>query len=275
MGRKPIPGGEVGPLGYRRSLARNNHSPYVEPAGGALHHLLQQHGYCDHSFHRYCPRGHAPADHKAAEADAGNDGSAAKDAGDTGPLRPGPAAGFPGNDAAVPGGGRKPRWLPGAVDHPDAHPVRAVPRPDSDGLLEAGPPGGFGGEVLRLDTILPHLHGRAAKRHLPLAGPVGTGPIQRNHSGPGFRLHLAPAENDHDAVDRPPSVDEPDDDAVADAADDRVFLVHPAQRTVPVLDSLQRHRYRYPVFRNGVATHIPAVPEGRAGACRRTVIVQL
>ena len=275
MERKPIPGGEVATLGYRRSLARNNHSPHVESAGGALHHLLQQHGYCDHPLHRHRPRGHPSVDHKAAEADAGNDGPAAKDAGNPGPLRPGPAAGFPGNDEALPGGGRQSRRLPGAIDHPDAHPVRAVPGPDTDGVLEAGPPGGPGREVLRLDTLFPHLHRRAAQRYLSLDGPVGAGPVQRNHSGAGLRLHLAPAEDDHDPVDRPPSVDEPDDDAVADAADDRLLLFYPAQRVVPLLDSLQRHRYRYPVFRNWLATHIPAVPEGRSGARRGAVFVQL
>ena len=275
MERNSVPGGEVGPLGYRRSLARNNHSPHVEPAGGALHHLLQQHGYCDHSLYRYCPRGHPSADHKATAADAGNDGPAAQDAGNPGPLRPGPAADLPGNNEALPGGGRQSRGLPGTVDHPDAHTVRAVPRSDSDCVLEAGPPGGPGGEVLRLDTLLPHLHRRAAQRHLPLDGPVGAGPVQRNHPGAGLRLHLAPAEDDHDPVDRPPSVDQPDDDAVADAADDCFLLVHPAQRTVPLLDSLQCHRHRHPVFRHRVATHFPTVPQGRTGACHRTVFVKI
>ena len=275
MERKPIPGSEVGPLGYRRSLARNNHPPHVEPAGGALHHLLQQHGHCDHSLYRHCPPGHPAADHKAATADAVNDGPAAKDAGNPGPLRPGPAAGFPGNHAALPGGGRQSRGLPGAAGHPDAHPVRAVPRSDTDGVLEAGPFGGLGGEVLRLDTLLSHLHRRAAQRDFPMDGPVRAGPVQSHHPGAGFRFHLAPAKDDYDPVDRSPSVDESDDDAVADAADDRVLLVHPAQRTVLVLDSFQCHRYRYPVFRNGVATHIPAVPEGRSGARRGAVVVQL
>ena len=172
MERKPIPGGEVGPLGYRRSLARNNHSPHVEPAGGALHHLLQQHGYCDHSLYRHCPPAHPSSDHKATAADAVNDGPAAKDAGNPGPLRPGPAAGFPGNDAALPGGGGQSRGLSGATGHPDAHPVWAVPRSDTDGVLEAGPPGGPGGEVLRLDTLLPHLHSRSSQCYLPLDGPV-------------------------------------------------------------------------------------------------------
>ena len=86
---------------------------------------------------------------------------------------------------------------------------------------------------------------------------------------------MAPAENDDDTVDRPTSVDQPDDDAVADAADDRILLVYAAQRTVPVLGGIQCHWYRYPVFHNGLAAHIPAVPEGRSGASHRTVVDQL
>ena len=62
---------------------------------------------------------------------------------------------------------------------------------------------------------------------------------------------------------------------MADAADDRVLLVHVAQRTVPVLGSFERDWYRYPVFRNGLATNFPTVPEGGAGACCSTVFVQL
>ena len=40
--------------------------------------------------------------------------------------------------AALPGGGRQPRWLPGASGHPDAHSLRAVPGVDTDGVLAAG-----------------------------------------------------------------------------------------------------------------------------------------
>ena len=275
MERKPLPGGEVGPFGYRRSLARNNHSPPVESAGGALHHLLQQHGYRDHTLHGHCPVGHSSADHKAAAADAVDDGPAATDAGNPGPLRPRPSAGFPRNYEALPGGRRQSRGLSGTAGHPDAHPVRAVQGPDTDGVFEAGPPGGLGGEVLRLDTLLPDLHRRAAECLLPLDGLVGAGPFQRDHSGAGFRFHLAPAEDDHDPVDRPPSVDEPDDDAVADATDDRVLLLYAAQWTFAVLDSFQHHRYWYPVFRNGLATHFPTVPQGRARAGRRNVFVKI
>ena len=162
MGRQPVPRGKVGPLGYRRSLAGNNNSAHAEPAGGALHHLLQQHGCGDHSVHRHCPAGHPPADHQAAEADAVHDGPAAKDARDTGPIRQGPAARFPGNHAPLPRGGRQPCRMPGAPGHPDADPVRPVPGADPDGVLSTGPPGGLGGKILRLDTVFPHLHRRAA-----------------------------------------------------------------------------------------------------------------
>ena len=135
------------------------------------------------------------------------------------------------------------------------------------------PPGGAGGEVLRMDSGVPHLHRGAAERVVPVDGPIGTGPDQNRNSGAGVRFDVAPTEDDDDPVDGPASVHEPDDDAVADAADDRVLLLHAAQRPVAVLDSFQRDRHWHPVFHNGVATHIPTVPASGAGACHGNVFV--
>ena len=172
MGEAPILSGEVGPLGYRRSLAGNNNQAHVEPAGGAVHHLLQQHGHSYHCFHDPCPLDHPPTDHQAAEADEVHDGPAAQDARDTGALRQGPSAGVLGDDEALPGGGCQPCGLPGPAGHPDAHPVRAVPGPDPDGVLAAGPPGGPVGKVLRVDTVLPDLYRCAIGRFFPVDGPL-------------------------------------------------------------------------------------------------------
>ena len=59
-----------------------------------------------------------------------------------------------------------------------------------------------------------------------------------------------------------PAVDQPDDDALVDAADDRILLLHSSQWAITVLDSVERHRHRHTVFHNRMAANIPAVPEG-------------
>ena len=218
-------GGKVGPFGYRRPLARNNHPALVESAGGAVYHLLQQHGHRHHRIHRHRPTGDTAPYHQAVAPDEGDDGSPAANAGNSGAILPRPPAGLPGNHEDVPGGRGEPSGLPWPAGNPDAHPVRPVPGADPDTVLPPRPPGGAVGKVLRLDSVLSHLYRRAAGRYLLLDGPVRAGPHQSGHAGAGLRFHLAPAENDHDPVHGPPSVHQSDDDAVADAADDSLLLL--------------------------------------------------
>ena len=260
-------GSKVGPFGNRRPLARNHNQAHVEPAGGAVHHLLQQHGRRNYCLHSNRPPDYSASHHQATAADAGNDRSTTAHARDTGALRAGPTAGFPGNHAPLPGGRRKPCGLSWTTGHPDANSVRPIPRPYPDAVFQARQPGGPGREILRLDTSFPHIHRRAIGRFIPLDGSVRTRPQQCGYAGPGFRLHVATAENDDDSVNGSSSVHEPDDDAVADAADDCLLFIYLAERTVSVLDCFQRDRHRNPVFHHWLAAHFPVVPKGGAGAC--------
>ncbi len=200
--------------------------------------MLRQHGHRHHLVHRHRSAGDAAADHQATAADEGHDGPAAADEGNPGALQQGPSAGVPRDDAAVPGGRCQPGGLSRAAGYPDAHTVRSLPGADTDGVFASRPPGVAVGEVLRVDTGVSHLHRRAAERCVPVDGSFGTRPNERGRAGAGFRFDVAPAEDDDDAVDGPTPVDQPDDDAVADAADDRLLFLYPAQRPVTVLDSI-------------------------------------
>ena len=255
-------GVKVGSIGNRRSLARDYYPPLVEPAGGAVHHLLQQHGHRNNRFHSHSSLGDAPSHHKAVATDAGHDRPAAANAGNPGTLQSGPATRLPGDDATVPRSRRQPGGLPWSSGYPDADPVRAFPRVDPDIVFAARQFGGAGREVLCLDPCFSHLHRRPYGRHVPVDGSVGTGPNQHRDARAGLRLYVAPAEDDDDPLHGPSSVHQPDDDAVVDAADDSLLLIHAAQRFVPILGGIQRHRHRYPVFHNRMATNLPLVPEG-------------
>jgi hypothetical protein len=100
-----------------------------------------------------------------------------------------------------------------------------------------------------------------------MAGLSETRPHQRNHAGAGLRDHLGPAEDDHATVNRSEAIRQSSHDALADASDDRVLLVHPTQWTRLVLGNVQRDRYRYSIFCNWwLGTIVPFVPQGCAGS---------
>ena len=85
--------------------------------------------------------------------------------------------------------------------------------------------GGPLGEALFLDTGVPHIFGRSIGPQILVAGPGRDGSNQFDHPGAGFRLHLAPAKNDHGPRHRRQTAGQPGDDAMDDASVDRgVFL---------------------------------------------------
>lgn len=94
-----------------------------------------------------------------------------------------------------------------------------------------------------------------------MAGPSGAGPDESDHTGPGVRIDLASAKDDYDSVVGSQTEHQPDNDALDDAAYDRIFLIHTAQRAGAVLDRIKCHGYRHPIFRYWMAAHIPAVPQ--------------
>ena len=234
--------------GHLNPLDRSNHSAHAQFTRGALHHLLQSDGYSDHHPNRHYPVGYSAFDLETVEADAGHELFATQAERDTGQVLQGQVEGVSRNNASIPGGRRKPHRLPGSDGSPNAGPHRPFPGVDPGSVLAPGQPGRTVGKDVHLDPSRADILGGAVGLGISVVGPRQVGPHQHNHPGAGLCLHLGPAKDDHDAVDRPAAVGQPGDDALANAADDRVFLVHTPQRSGPLLDNIQCHWYRNPIF---------------------------
>ena len=256
-------GREVRPFGGRFiPLDRTDNSPHAQRASGALLRPLQQHGVGDHFAHRHHPADYYAFDAEAAQADAGHELVAAEAEGDSRPVLQRQVPYLPGNHAPLPRGWGEPLRLLGPHDRPDAGAHRLVPGVDPDRIFQTRRPGWVVGKDVHLDTHRANLCRGAAECAIPVAGPVRVRPHQRDHAGDGLRIHLDPAEDDHAAVQRSEAIGQPSDDALADAPDDRVLLVHAAQRSGPLLGHVQRYRYRDPILRNRwLGTSIPVVPQ--------------
>ena len=79
-----------------------------------------------------------------------------------------------------------------------------------------------------MDTRRADLLGAASECEFHMARPIRVRPHEHHHACAGFHIHLGPTENDHAAVHGPKAVRQPSDDALVDAFDDRVLLVHTA-----------------------------------------------
>ncbi len=243
-------------------MDRTYHPAHAQRTGGALHHLLQPGGCGNHPIHRLRPSHHSASDVEAAEADASHEFPATQAERDSRPLFPGPGPRVAGDHAPVPGGRGEPFRLPGPNDCPDAHPDRPVPGIDSDTFLPAGQPGWIFGEVVHLDPSRPNILSSTDRFALSMAGPRRIRPVKTDTAGARLRVHLGPAEDDDATVDRSAAVGQPSNDALADAVDDCVFLVHTAQRSVSLLDNVQRDWHSYSIFRyRRLGTLVPAVPQ--------------
>ena len=247
-------------------MDRSYHSAHAQRTVGALHHLLQPVGCGDHHIHCVRPIGHAASDAEATEPDAGHERATAQAERDSRPALQRPVSSVAGDHASLPGGRCQPFWVPGPDDRPDAHPDRPIPGFDPDTFLPPRQLGRIVGKAVHLDTGRPNILGRADRFSLSMAGPGRVRPQQTDFAGAGLRVHLGPAENDHAAVDRSAAIWQPGNDALDDALDDCLFLVHPAQRSVFVLDNVKCDRYSHPIFRNRrLGTPIPPVPQIRSG----------
>ena len=157
--------------------------------------------------------------------------------------------------------------MPGPNGGPDANPNRTVPGVDPDRVLPPRPIGRTLGEVVYLDSGNRRIRGGALGFRLPMAGPCRIRSDEHHHPSACVRVDLGPAKDDHAALDRSAAVRQPGNDALADAPDDRVFFVHPAQRSGSILDYVQRDRYSHPIFRyRRLGAVIPAFPQVRAGS---------
>ena len=265
---------QVGIFGIRRPLARNNNPAVVERPGCPIHHLFQPDGYSHYPVHCHRQARHPPAYHQAIEADAGHERPSTPYEGNTDPLRQRPVRNFQTDDGPIQGSRRQPHRLLGPICHPDAHPIWALPRPDSGIVLPARQPGRPVGKALHLDPSVPHLRGGPAAVEFSLAGPSRAGPNEPHHAGPGVRIDLAPAEDDDDPVGRPETEQQPNDDALDDAVDDRLFLVHIAQWTGTILDFVKPNGHRHTILCYWVAAHFPVVPQaGSRGRCRPSATI--
>ena len=243
-------------------MDRTDNSAHAQRAGGALHHPLQQYGFSDHHPDRSHSAAHHAFNAEAAKADAGHEFVTAEAERDSRPVFQGQVTHLPGNHAPVQGGRGKPFWLSGTHDRPDAGPHRTVPGIDSDRVLQTRRPDWVIAKAVLLDTDRAHIYGCATECRFPVAGPVRVRPHKRIDAGVGLRIHLGPAEDDHAAVHRPEAVGQPGDDALVDAPDDRVLLVHAAQRAGPILGDIQLDRNRDPILRNRrLGTLVPVVPQ--------------
>ena len=262
------PGSEVGLFGgHFIPLDRTDNPANAQRLGGALHHAVQPDGSGDHRAHGLDPAAHDAHDPEAVEADAGHEFATAEDQGDSGQVLQGPDPGLPGDHAPLQGSRGQPPRLPGPYDHPDAGADRPLPGIDPDGILQARRLGRTVGEDVRLDTNGADLRSGAIGFQIPLAGPGAVRPHQPDYASACLRLDLGPAEDDDATVDRPAAVGQSSHDALADAPDDRVLLVHATQRTGPLLGNFQPDRYRDPIFRNWwLGTIVPAIPQSRAGS---------
>lgn len=265
-------GSEVGLFGgHFIPLDRTDNSAHAQRAGSALHHPIQQYGFSDHHPDRFHTAYHHAAHAETAQADAGHERAPAEAEGDSRPVFQGPVPRFPGDHAPVPGGRGQPVWLSGPDDRPDACFDRAVPGVDPDRVLQTGRPGWIIRKDVHLDTHRAHLFGGAVECEFPVVGPVSVRPYQHNHAGARLRVHLGPAEDDHATVHGPKAIGQPGDDALADAADDCVLLVHIAQRTGPLLGNIQRDRHSDPILRNWwLGTIVPVVPQSCTGGGSRS-----
>ena len=258
-------GSEVGLFGgHFIPLDRIHNSAHAQLTGGAIHHVVQQHGSGYHRADRDYTSGHDAADVEATQADAGYECPSTKAKRDSGPVRQRSVSNLPRNHAPLPRGGGKPYWLSGPYGRADAHPDWPLQGIDSDCVLKARRLGRPFGKALHLDSRGANLLGRTVELQLPLAGPRPVRSYQPNNAGAGLRYHLDPAKDDHAAELGSQAGGQSGYDAVADAADDRLFLVHIAQRPGPLLDSFQHPGHRDSVFRKRwLGAPIPAISQSR------------
>lgn len=260
---------QVGIFGIRRPLARNYHPATAERPSGLIYHLFQPDGYRHYLVHCHCPAGHSPPDNQAIEADEGHERPSTPHEGNSGPLRQRPVRDFQTDDGSIQGSRGQSHRLPGPVCHPDAHPLWALPGVDTGFVLPARQLGRPVGKALYLDPAVPHIRGGAAAVEFPLVGPSRAGPNELHHAGSGVRIDLAPTENDNDPVGGPETEQQPNDDALDDAVNDRLLLIHIAQWTGAVLDFVKPHGHRHTILCYRVAAHLPVVPQIGTGGRRR------
>ena len=241
-----------------------HYPPDAQHLAGAVSRQLQSDGYRYHPVYYHRKGGDPSPDREANPPNAGNEQASAPLEGDPDPLRQGPGPHISRNHEGVQGSGSQPRRLLGAVDHTNAHPYRLVPGPGADFIQQARRPGWAIGKDLSIYTFCSHLCGCTFGLGLSVAGLSRIGPYQHSDSGFGVYLHLGPTKDDHDSFNGPPAAGKSDHDAVDDASADCLLFIYFSQRTGPLLDNFESHRYCHTVFYNRVATIVPAVSQSAA-----------
>ena len=149
--------------------------------------------------------------------------------------------------------------MPGPNVHPDAHMDSAIPVHPAGPAIDSGQPGRLVRTPLLVASTSPR--GCSSRELVPVAGP-GISGYDPDSPGPGGRLYVRDAEDDHHADGRPaPEVHEPDD-ALDDAPHVRIFHDNVPKRTGPVLGHFQRRRRGNSRIRNRLGA--PGVPQSHA-----------
>ena len=172
---------------------------------------------------------------------------AAEDEGDSGSVQGRQAARFAGDDEAVPRAGREPARLSRSHVHPVPHLDRLVPGDTPDRAIQPGKPGRTVAPSVRLAAAGAWRH--THRQQLPVDGSGAAGSDAVRDAGPGRRIHVGHAEDDHDADGgRASGVHQPHD-AVDDARHVRLLHAQLPKRPGAVLGRIQRRGRRHPGIR--------------------------
>ena len=151
--------------------------------------------------------------------------------------------------------------MSGPDDNSNASSDRPIQSIDPNGIRKARRLSRTFRETILLDSTHIDLRGGSPKCEFPLVGSCTVRPDQSDNACVGLRYHLGSTENDHATQPGSQTGRQPDDDVVADATNDRLFLIHVAQWPGPLLDFLERNGNRHPIFCYRVAAYFPLVSQ--------------
>ena len=158
--------------------------------------------------------------------------------------------------------------MSGPDDNSNASPDRPIQSIDPNSILKARRLSRTFREIILLDSAYIDLRGGSPKFEFPLVGSCTVRSYQSDNACVGLRYHLGSTENDHATQPGSQTGRQPDDDVVADATNDRLFLIHATQWSGSLLDDLQYLGNRDSVFcERWMGPIIPAISQSHTTGC--------